>query len=400
MARVQAKQLLADLHLETVASLQMVTPQEWNALGIEDDPFLNHAFLVALERNNCAGEEFGWYPQHLLVRDNTGLLIGAMPMYGKTNSYGEFVFDWSWAEAYQRAGRAYYPKFVVSLPFTPATGVRLLVRPGSPSRLIKDLLIDYAVKLAQQNGYSSIHWLFTAIQDAHALQAHCMILRQGCQYHWHNHGYRDFADFVSTFTARKRKKLLRERRRVGEQGIELQMVTGHEADDETWETVYRFYLATYERKWGMPTLNLEFFKEIAHSMGKRIVLILAKLNGNLIATAVSFRSDTVLYGRIWGCRHAYHSLHFEACYYQGIEYCISHGLKRFEPGAQGEHKIARGFLPVPTWSAHWIRDPDFQPVIAEFCARERRFMRQQYQQLNALAPYKRGFAPPMTPPFL
>lgn len=375
-----------DIRIET--SLEGIQPAEWDALGGHADPFLSHAFLSALERHDCVGETFGWYPRHLVVRDDTGRLVGAMPMYLKTNSYGELVFDWSWASAYERSGRRYYPKLVVGIPYTPVTGRRLLVAGDVDGEAMRDLLIDSAVRLATDNGLSGIHWLFLTPADRQRLAARGMLLRRDCQYHWHNRGYADFEAFVADFSARKRKKVKRERRRVAEQDIRLRTLHGHELTDDDWVTFHRFYVDTFEKNAGIPTLSLDFFREIGRTLGERIVVVFAEHAGRRVAGALNFRNDEALFGRYWGCDRDFHSLHFEACYYQGIDYCIAGGLTRFEPGAQGEHKIARGFLPTTTWSAHWILDEDFRAVIDTFCRRERGFMQERCQELLRESPFR------------
>jgi uncharacterized protein len=375
-------------------SLNAVDAHEWNQLGGYDEPFLSHEFLVALERQGCLGKALGWHPCFLLVRDARGTLVGAMPMYVKTNSYGEFVFDWSWASAYERHGLDYYPKLVVSVPYTPITGKRLLIYPAGDAGVIKNKLIEQAIQLAKDYGFTGVHWLFINDDDTQRLQAHGLMLRLGCQYHWHNNNYRDFHDFLASFQAHKRKKVKRERARVAEQGIRLKIVHGNEADDRVWQTVYRFYVDTFGRKWGFPTLTLGFFREIGRTMGERVVLVLAEREGRTVACALNFRSREKLYGRFWGCEQTFHSLHFEACYYQGIEYCIRHGLQCFEPGAQGEHKIGRGFLPTHTWSAHWIADERFRAALEDFCRREQGVIQQEYAKLWSSSPFREDAVPP------
>jgi predicted N-acyltransferase len=377
-----------DICIET--SLENIRPEEWDALGGDADPFLAHAFLVGLERHGCVGETFGWYPHHLLIRDEAKRLIGAMPMYLKTNSYGELVFDWSWASAYERAGRRYYPKLVVGIPYTPITGRRLLCAADVDTVTVKNALIQSAIKLAADNGLSSIHWLFLNAEDRAHLKDNGMLLRRDCQYHWHNRGYADFEAFVGDFSSRKRKKVNRERRRVEEQGIELKTLHGDEIDADGWAMFHRFYVDTFEKNAGIPTLTLPFFEEIGARLADRIVMVVAEHDGRPVAAALNFRNDEALFGRYWGCDRDFHSLHFEACYYQGIDYCIEHGLDRFEPGAQGEHKIARGFLPTTTWSAHWIGDEEFRAVIDTFCRRERHFMAQRCQELMSWSPFREG----------
>lgn len=377
-----------EIRIET--SLENVRPEEWDALGGHADPFLSHAFLVALERHDCVGQTFGWYPRHLLIRDDSGALIGAMPMYLKTNSYGELVFDWSWASAYERSGRRYYPKLVVGIPYTPITGKRLLAAAGSDTIAVKNALIQSAVQLAMESNLSSIHWLFLNADDRVRLEDNGMLLRRDCQYHWRNRDYADFQGFVADFSSRKRKKVNRERRRVQEQGIEIRTLHGDEIDRDGWAMFHRFYVDTFEKNAGIPTLTLPFFEEVGHSLGERIVMVVAEYAGRPVAAALNFRNDETLFGRYWGCDRDFHSLHFEACYYQGIDYCIEHGLESFEPGAQGEHKISRGFLPTTTWSAHWIGDEEFREVIDTFCRRERQFMAQRCRELLSWSPFREG----------
>ena len=375
------------MQLRVVDQLDTIPAAQWNALGDGRNPFLMHEFLAALEHHDCVGERFGWLPRHLTVYDG-GRLVGAAPLYLKDNSYGELVFDWAWADAYQRAGLRYYPKAVVAVPYTPATGPRLLLHPGADAENTAQMLIDGALELCRELDLSSLHWLFTDARDTARLQACGMLLRQGVQFHWRNRGYRDFEDFLSTFTAEKRKKLKRERRRVIEQGIELRVLHGHEASAEQWEIAHRFYASTFERKSGMATLSLGFFQEIGRTMGNHVVLVFAYAGQHPVACAVNLRGPDALYGRHWGCNEEYHSLHFEACYYQGLEYCIEHGLARFEPGAQGEHKVGRGFEPTSTWSAHWIADERFRTAIADYVQREARAVTDYSATLRDHLPYR------------
>ncbi len=392
----QAK--LAGVSVTVHDSLDAIGADEWNRLGGHKEPFLSHEFLVALERQHCLGARFGWFPRHLVARDAGGILIGATPLYIKNNSYGEFVFDWSWASAYERYRMDYYPKLVASVPYTPIRGPRLLVNTSAEEKRIKHALIDNAVGLAKEHGFTGVHWLFTDEGDTRCLEDRGLMLRLGCQYHWHNNDYRDFDDFLDGFQSRKRKKIKRERLRVAEQGIVTRIVHGDEADDALWQTVHGFYTDTFDRKWGHPTLSPGFFCEIGRTMGRRVVLVVAEREHRPVACAVNFRSDEALYGRFWGCAQIFHSLHFEACYYQGIDYCIRRGLQRFEPGAQGEHKIGRGFLPTRTWSAHWIAHDRFRAVLADFCRREQAAMEQEYQALWALSPFRPEAVPPTHDP--
>lgn len=376
------------MQLRIVDHLDAIPAADWNALSDGRNPFLAHEFLSALEHHQCVGERYGWLPRHLAVYDRDRL-VGAAPLYLKDNSYGELVFDWAWADAYQRAGLRYYPKAVVAIPYTPATGPRLLVHPEADAVRVSDLLIESALELCRELQLSSLHWLFTNAADTERLQARGLLLRRGVQFHWHNPGYRDFQDFLDTFTAEKRKKLKRERRRVLEQGIELRVVHGNEAGDEEWRSAHGFYASTFDRKSGMATLSLDFFREIGRTMGERVVLVFAYAGKTPVACAINLRGPDALYGRHWGCSAEYHSLHFEACYYQGIDYCIRYGLKLFEPGAQGEHKITRGFVPTATWSAHWIADERFRTAIADYVQREAHAVSDYADTLNEHVPYRK-----------
>jgi hypothetical protein len=376
------------LELRLHEGLSGIEAADWDRLGGDHDPFLSHAFLHALEATDCL-EPYGWHPRHLVAHGPDGRPLAAMPLYVKTNSYGEFVFDWSWADAYARQGLDYYPKLVSSVPYTPSTGRRLLLAPDAPDPdALTGMLVQQALSIARDNKLSGMHWLFTPPEQTERLLQHGLMRRMGCQYHWHNRGYADFDAFLADFSAHKRKKLRRERRRVVEDKVTLHTLHGDEAGEGEIDAFHRFYLDTFERHMGLPTLSREFFHSVAAGLGRRFILVMAEHDGEWVAGAVNFRSDEALYGRYWGCRDAFHSLHFEACYYQGIEYCIEHGLQSFEPGAQGEHKISRGFLPTPTWSAHWIADEGMRPHLETFCRREEQMMRAQCAELHAHSPFK------------
>ncbi|MGD8843413.1 MAG: GNAT family N-acetyltransferase [Gammaproteobacteria bacterium] len=379
------------MRLEVCNAITDIGPDAWNAVSGTASPFLRYEFLAALENNGCVGERYGWLPNYLTAFDQ-GRLVGAVPLYIKDNSYGEFVFDWAWADAYQRAGLAYYPKAVVAIPYTPAPGPRILTAAQTDRDEVVVQLTTLAREWSQSQGLSSLHWLFTDERDTRSLEAEGLLLRLGCQFHWHNQGYRDFEDYLDGFTARKRKKVRRERRYVQDAGIAIRVVHGHEASDEELAVMHEFYRSTFDKKWGHATLNLGFFREIAATMGEQLVFVIASLGNEILAGAICLRGSDTLYGRHWGCRAEYHSLHFEACYYQGIDYCIRHGLARFEPGAQGEHKISRGFLPTPTWSAHWIAHPGFREVIGRYLQQETAGMLDYMQELAEHSPFRRGAA--------
>jgi len=373
-----------------VSSLNKIQRTEWNALIDDNNPFLRHEFLSALENNDCLGEKYGWYPHHLLVHQDNEL-IAASPLYIKTNTYGEFVFDWSWASAYEQAGLNYYPKLISSIPYTPATGSRLLISPkynDTQKFSIAEEMIQNTLEESSKLEMSGMHWLFNTEKECEYFKKQGQMFRLGHQYHWHNHNYDSFDQFLENFVSRKRKKIKQERRYVNEQDIKITRIHGNELDENLWQQVHTFYESTFHRKSGIPTLSLNFFKEIGETMGKKIILVLSYSNNQLIACAINFASTSRLYGRFWGCTKAVHSLHFEACYYQGIEYAIENKLSVFEPGAQGEHKISRGFLPTRTWSAHSIHDSRFEPSIRDFCRREAQYMQQDYEALMNMSPYK------------
>jgi predicted N-acyltransferase len=370
-------------------SLGDVDADAWNALDADAPPFLRHEFLLALETSGCATPATGWHPQHLLHYDISGNLAGAMPLYLKDHSWGEFVFDFAWADAWQRAGFTYYPRLVAAVPFTPATGPRLLAAAESSRRA----LLDGARELAHELAVSSLHVLFPDARDRALMISEGMLSRLDCQFHWHNLGYGCFDDFLDGFTADKRKKVRRERRRVAEAGIECRTVHGRQLDAETLATVYRLHALTFARYGNAPYLNLEFFHALARRMPDALVVELATRHGEIIACAVSLQGRDALYGRYWGASGDYHSLHFELCYYRGIEHCIRAGLGRFEPGTQGEHKLLRGFVPAPVWSMHDIADPGFAAAIGQWLRRERSHRRAWIEAAMRHLPFRRAGIP-------
>lgn len=383
--------------LSTHGSLVEIPAGEWNRLVDADAPFLRHEFLAAMERHDCVGERLGWIPHHLALRDTDGRLVAAAPCYIKLNSYGELVFDWAWADAYRRHGLPYYPKLVVASPYTPATGPRLLVSPGAEGQRLARALIQGAAGVAERMGVSSLHWLFTAESETRLLEEQGHLRRLGCQFHWSNPGYRSFDELLGAFTAEKRKKVKRERRRVAEAGIRLRRLPGDQVTESEWASFHRLYRDTFDRHGGIPTLTLPFFQEIAQTMGQRLLLVFAYHGQEMVAAAFNLLGERSLFGRHWGCVRDFHSLHFEACYYQGLEHCIDAGLTRFEPGAQGEHKVSRGFLPTPTWSAHWIADHRFRQAIGRFLDQETRGMVEYLEEMRSHSPYREP-PPPHSPP--
>lgn len=371
-----------------VNSILDIPRRDWNAITGTSHPFLRYEFLAALETQGCVGEAHGWLPYHITVFDKDKL-VGIAPLYLKNNSYGEFVFDWAWADAYQRNGMAYYPKLVSSIPYTPVTGSRLLVHPASDRQAVSQALIEKAQQLMQDTRASSIHWLFTSEADTATLVDNGFLRRTSCHFHWHNDNYRCFDDFLACLSSRKRKKIRRERRHVQEAGVQMEVVSGNAASSEQWQTMHYFYRSTFMKKSGMPSLTLEFFEEISRTMGEQLVLVFARHQQRYVAGAIMLRGDDALYGRHWGCLEEFNSLHFEACYYQGIEYCIENKLSLFEPGAQGEHKISRGFLPSYTWSAHQIGNQQFREAIARYLLQEHELTVDYYNDLMKTSPFKK-----------
>jgi predicted N-acyltransferase len=379
------------MQLSVISRIDTVDPEQWNAAAGDSNPFLRHEFLAALEHSGSVGPGTGWEPQYLILTHQTNgnrRLAGAIPMYRKRHSYGEYVFDWAWADAYQRAGLEYYPKLVVAAPFTPATGPRLLVAPGEERETVATKLIQGALEHARAHGASSLHWLFTNQADTRLLEAQGLLRRTGMQFHWHNQDYRDFDDFLAGFSSAKRKKVRRERRYVREADITLERIQGRDATEQNWRTFYRFYLNTIESRGAIPYLNLEFFQEIGSTMPDQVLLLLARHQDRHVAGALFLRGTDTLFGRYWGSDGDYHSLHFETCYYDPIDYCIQQGIARFEAGAQGEHKLSRGFLPTPTWSMHWLAHPEFERAVADYLSRERVGMEHYMDDLNEHSPYR------------
>ena len=375
------------MHTSVVNSIQDIPARDWNRVSGTGHPFLRYEFLAALETHGCVGEVQGWIPQHIAAFED-GELVGIVPLYLKDNSYGEFVFDWAWADAYHRAGIAYYPKLVAAIPYTPVTGARLLVHPARDRAAVCSALIDRALLLMEETQASSLHWLFSNEADTATLVAKGLLQRTGCHFHWHNDGYASFDDFLGHLSSRKRKKIRRERRHVAEAGVRMDIVYGSDASSEQWQAMHFFYRSTFLKKSGMPTLTLAFFEEISRTMGEQLVLVFASHEQRLVAGAIMFRGDDALYGRHWGCLEEFNSLHFEACYYQGIEYCIENKLALFEPGAQGEHKISRGFLPSYTWSAHQLVNEQFREAIQRYLLQEHEMMVDYHDDLMQTSPFR------------
>ena len=370
------------MELSTCDSLKDIPAGSWNELAGDSNPFIQHDFLLALEQYQCL-QPYGWFPNYLLIKDNDKL-IGAAPAYIKTNSYGEFVFDWSWADAYQQAGKKYYPKLVIAIPFTPANGPRFLVHASADKNQIIQKLTEFSRHVAHELQLSTIHNLFLEKDITEQQKSSGFFQRIDCQYHWHNDNYENFNHFLSFLKKKKRKNIKQERRKVKESGIEIKRLNGEELSDDQWLRLYDFYRITFMKKSGSPTLTLKFFKAIKH----KVLAIVAFHDNEMVAGAICIKGKNTLYGRHWGCFENYDGLHFEVCYYQGIEYCIENSIQTFEPGAQGEHKISRGFMPTITWSSHWVEDEEFRPIIIAHCQRETEYMELHYKDMCANSPFK------------
>lgn len=358
---------MLDIRLHT--AIDEISAACWNRLCGSDYPFLRHEFLSALERSGSVTPDTGWQPLHLTLHEN-GHCVGALPLYLKSHSWGEYVFDWAWADAWQRHGLEYYPKLVTAIPFTPATGPRFGLDPCLDQPRALAAISDALRQLCERFNASGWHGLFVPPSVASELEQQGLMKRLGCQYHWFNRGYSSFDDYLASFASRKRKNLRKEREKVARQGIVLRRIEGHDISDTQLRQFYRFYQDTYLKHGMKGYLTPAFFRLLRDTLPSQLLLVLAEQDNETVAGALYLRSRDTLYGRYWGCQDDYDSLHFEACYYQGIEYCIEQGLTRFDPGAQGEHKVRRGFEPTETWSCHWIQEAAFRPAIADFLERE------------------------------
>ncbi len=372
-----------------LGAIDEVGAEAWDACAGPGNPFVSHAFLSVLERSGSAVSEQGWQPQHLVIADRDGGLLGAVPLYLKNHSYGEYVFDWGWADAYERAGGSYYPKLQACVPFTPVTGPRLLVRPGAEAEAVAAALIAGLTEVARRTQVSSLHVTFCQQAEWRQFGDAGFLQRSGRQFHWHNRGYSSFDAFLEGLTSRKRKMIRKERRKVAESGITLRTLRGEAIEPRHWDAFHRFYLATADRKWGSPYLTRSFFHQLGETLGERVVLVVAEDRGELTAAALNLLGEDALYGRNWGALGDYRFLHFEACYYQAIDFAIEHGLARVEAGAQGEHKIQRGYMPVETYSAHWIADPGLRDAVENYLTHERREIAAEIAGLAAYGPFRK-----------
>jgi len=372
-----------DVRIEVVETLSGVAPGAWNRLA-GTNPFLSHEFFSALHETGCASTAAGWTPQFLLLKSGS-MLSGAMPLYLKAHSFGEYVFDWAWAEAYHRHGFAYYPKLVSAVPFTPVTGERLLASTDED----RSRLIQAALEFARELGVSSLHCLFPTPDETRHMVAQGMMPRSTAQFHWPNHGYGSFDQFLAGFSHDKRKKVRQERRKVSDAGIRFKWLEGADIGERDWTFFNRCYRQTYREHGSTPYLNLAFFHRVGQTMPQHFVMIVAERAGTPIAASLAVRDSGRLCGRFWGALENHPALHFETCYYQSIEYCITRGIEKFEGGSRGEHKLARGLMPVETCSAHWLAHPQFSAAVEEFLARETQGMGQYIDELTDRSPYKR-----------
>jgi len=377
-----------NLSLRSVERIALADPAAWDACAGTDNPFLLHGFLSALEESGSANARSGWRPAHLLIENEAKELLAAAPLYVKSHSYGEYVFDWGWAEAWQNAGRNYYPKLQSAVPFTPATGRRLLVRPDQDRTSLTKALGDAMIGIADRNELSSAHITFLTEEEARFLANNGWMLRIGEQYHWHNQGYRTFDDFLAALSSRKRKAIRKERERASQHGLKIHCLSGADLKAVHWDAFYRFYIDTSDRKWGQAYLTRDFFDRLAGPLSERIMLVMAEQDGHWVAGALNFIGDDILFGRNWGSIGEFRFLHFEMCYYRAIDFAIERGLSKVEAGAQGEHKISRGYLPVPTYSVHWIGEKPLRDAVAGFLDRERIAMLRQIELQCEEGPYR------------
>ncbi len=374
--------------IRLAGSMAELEAEAWDAVAGADNPSVGHAFLMALEESGSAGAKTGWLPRHLVMEDKAGRLVAAAPMYLKSHSYGEYVFDHGWAEAYERAGGRYYPKLQVAVPFTPVTGPRLLVHPQAPAGT-REALIAGMIEVARRLGVSSLHITFPTEAEWLALGSAGLLQREGEQFHWLNRGYGSFEDFLAALSSRKRKNIRKEREAALAGGLDILTLTGKEIEERHWDAFFRFYRHTGDRKWGHPYLTRDFFARLGASMAEKIVLVMAEKRGRLVAGALNLCGRTTLYGRNWGTDGDHPFLHFECCYYRAIDYAIARGLERVEAGAQGPHKIQRGYLPQPTYSAHWLRDESFAKAVGDYLRRERRAVRLEREELALYSPFRK-----------
>jgi predicted N-acyltransferase len=375
---------MSDVVARIAPGIGTIPAEDWDACAGADNPFVSHAFLSALEDSGSAVSRAGWQPVPIVIDGADGKPAGILPAYAKSHSQGEYVFDHAWADAWQHSGGAYYPKLQIAVPFTPAPGPRLLLRDPSAA----PALIAAAEMMVAEHDLSSAHATFITEDQLPVFEAAGWMIRTGSQFHWHNDGYRDFGDFLAALSSRKRKAIRKERE-AAQAAVEIRHLSGAEIGKAEWDAFWGFYQDTGSRKWGQPYLTRSFFTMLGERMGDRVLLMLAYRHGVPVAGALNLIGGDALYGRYWGCSEDIPFLHFELCYYQAIEAAIARGLSRVEAGAQGEHKLARGYRPVPTWSAHHIPHAGFRRAVEDFLSRERRAMKEQIEMLDQMAPFRK-----------
>ncbi|MDX2223725.1 MAG: GNAT family N-acetyltransferase [Rhodospirillaceae bacterium] len=385
------------LTAKVVGGIADVPAADWDACAGQDapdaNPFVRHAFFSALEDSGSVGAEAGWQPQHVVITDARSRVLACAPLYLKNNSYGEYVFDWGWAQAYQRAGGRYYPKLQCAVPFTPVTGPRLLVRGGlddDETRALRQALIGAMVEVARQRRVSSLHVTFPTVAEQELMTEAGFLPSIGEQYHWKNEGYGTFDDFLAALSSRKRKTIRKEREVANGHGIAIRTLVGADIKPQHWDAFYRFYTGTSDRKWGQAYLTREFFDLLASRMADAVVLVMGFAGDRAVCGAINLRGGNTLFGRNWGTAVDLPMLHFECCYYRAIDFAIAHRLAWVEAGAQGQHKVQRGYLPRPTYSAHWIADANFRRAVAQFLAEERDAVTQHIEALADYGPFRKG----------
>ena len=383
----------AGLSVSVLKGVRDISPQEWDACANPAsrpyNPFLAHTFFLSLEESGSASAKTGWLPCHFVLKKADGATVAILPCYLKSHSYGEYVFDHAWAQAYELAGGRYYPKLQSAVPFTPVAGNRFLVRPGFPESDARAYLAAAAIETAKQRRASSWHATFALKEEWEALGQAGMLQRTDTQYHWHNRGYESFDGFLTALSSRKRKTVRKEREQARASGVDIEWLTGPDIEPAHWDAFFAFYMDTGSRKWGTPYLNREFFRLIGERMADRILLVMGKRDGAYVAGALNFIGGDTLYGRYWGCLETHSFLHFEACYYQAIEYAIANRIAHVEAGAQGEHKLARGYSPETTYSLHYFADPGLASAVADYLRHERQAVAREQEIMSEALPYKR-----------
>ena len=376
-----------DIHAQVIDSIMDIEAKEWDECAGYSNPFISHAFLSSLEQSGSVSTETGWLPQHIVIKDKNGDIVACCPLYLKNHSYGEYIFDWGWADAYERAGGKYYPKLQSAVPFTPVTGRRLLVKNNAPKEYYK-FLVSTIIEVSRKHNVSSLHVTFPLEREWELLGQAGFLMRTSKQFHWENHSYSNFDEFLSQLTSRKRKAIKKERESLFQNQIVYKLLTGAELTESYWDTFYQYYLNTIDKKWGQAYLTRDFFSMLGERLPNAALLIVAERNGEPIAGALNLIGNNTIFGRNWGSRENLKFLHFETCYYQAIEYAIANKLKWVEAGAQGPHKIQRGYLPKEVYSAHWIEDVNFRNAVDNFVIRERKEVDYEINELMKYSPYR------------